>query len=402
MSDAMSLNMSRRVAGVPVFRVAAASLAFAAGLRLAHGFWRLTVEPRHRSAIDLKFRHAEITAWFSGETVYGRILTADYPPASYVILWPFMHWDVPVSRWVWALVTAGLLVWFGWLLARECGLRTLEERICVALLPLAGTSIHGMLATGQVSLLAVTLVTAGLLTILRARSWRGDAAGAALVVASLVKPTIAAPLVWVAVLVPGRLRPAAFIFAGYAALTVVAASFQADSVVQLLQDWLVQRDEVDVQVTLFNAQKLLTRSGLEAIFLPVALGLFVLTGWWVYRHRRLDPWILIGMAAIVARFWTYHRSFDDLLMVLPMIALIRIASQAESPRSIQAWCLVVALAGIAVAPRGILDGVETAIALLNIATAVIWTMVALFLLAEAERRTRLGARDAPTVAATLG
>ncbi|MEL7227138.1 MAG: hypothetical protein AAGL17_20465, partial [Cyanobacteria bacterium J06576_12] len=37
------------------------------------------------------------------------------------------------------------------------------------------------------------------------------------------------------------------------------------------------------------------------------------------------PWILLGVAALISRFWTDHRMFDDLLIWVPMIALFRLA-----------------------------------------------------------------------------
>jgi hypothetical protein len=40
-------------------------------------------------------------------------------------------------------------------------------------------------------------------------------------------------------------------------------------------------------------------------------------------------WLLIGVTAIVARFWTYHRPYDDLLMLLPAIALFSIGEAAR-------------------------------------------------------------------------
>jgi hypothetical protein len=40
-----------------------------------------------------------------------------------------------------------------------------------------------------------------------------------------------------------------------------------------------------------------------------------------------DLWLLLGVTAIVARLWTYHRRYDDLLLLLPMITLFRITKQ---------------------------------------------------------------------------
>jgi hypothetical protein len=60
------------------------------------------------------------------------------------------------------------------------------------------------------------------------------------------------------------------------------------------------------------------------IFL-VSLLAFSGLGFWTYIHRSVDLWLILGVTAILARFWTYHRWYDDLLIVLPMVALFRIA-----------------------------------------------------------------------------
>ena len=39
----------------------------------------------------------------------------------------------------------------------------------------------------------------------------------------------------------------------------------------------------------------------------------------------------MGVAALVARFWTYHMWYDDILILLPMVALFRIATRCSSP-----------------------------------------------------------------------
>jgi hypothetical protein len=56
----------------------------------------------------------------------------------------------------------------------------------------------------------------------------------------------------------------------------------------------------------------------------------LLLGCWIYRYRRADLWLLLGVTAIVARLWVYHRSYDDMLIILPMITLFRIAKSDGS------------------------------------------------------------------------
>ena len=59
---------------------------------------------------------------------------------------------------------------------------------------------------------------------------------------------------------------------------------------------------------------------------PASLLVLFLLGCWTLRHRAGDVGLIFGVTAIVARFWTYHRVYDDLLILLPMVALFPIAT----------------------------------------------------------------------------
>jgi hypothetical protein len=70
--------------------------------------------------------------------------------------------------------------------------------------------------------------------------------------------------------------------------------------------------------------------GLGRWGLQVSLLALVTLGAWVYRHRYLDLWMLLGVVAIAARFWMHHRWYDDLLIVLPMVTLFRLVKQSHA------------------------------------------------------------------------
>jgi len=60
---------------------------------------------------------------------------------------------------------------------------------------------------------------------------------------------------------------------------------------------------------------------------PVASVLLLFSlGFWVWCNRRKNMWLLIAVTAFVTRFWTYHGWYDDVLILLPMVALFRIAT----------------------------------------------------------------------------
>src|SRR5262245_60387487 len=89
----------------------AAVLAIGLGLlRTSRGVHDLLFYSGWRPFIDLRYRINETVAWFAGQPVYGKIETADYPPAAYSILWPFVGWaSVPVIRWIWAVSMLALM-----------------------------------------------------------------------------------------------------------------------------------------------------------------------------------------------------------------------------------------------------------------------------------------------------
>jgi hypothetical protein len=66
---------------------------------------------------------------------------------------------------------------------------------------------------------------------------------------------------------------------------------------------------------------------------PAALLALLALGAWTLRWRRADVWLLIGAAAIVARLWTYHFIYDDILIVLALIAVFRIATCEQASQS---------------------------------------------------------------------
>jgi hypothetical protein len=74
----------------------------------------------------------------------------------------------------------------------------------------------------------------------------------------------------------------------------------------------------------------LSTIGLKEWILPASLIVLAALGFWVYCHRDGDCWLLLGVTALVARFWAYHRLYDNLLILLPMIALFRIAKRGPS------------------------------------------------------------------------
>ena len=94
----------------------------------------------------------------------------------------------------------------------------------------------------------------------------------------------------------------------------------------------------------------------------------------------------VAVAALAARFWTYHRVYDDVLILLPMVALFRIVKSEQSTRS--AWTagalLAITLASMLV-PGSLLQAPPPWDSIIATERATVWIMVLIFLLNRARR-----------------
>jgi hypothetical protein len=115
--------------------------------------------------------------------------------------------------------------------------------------------------------------------------------------------------------------------AGYAALTLVASFFQSEPLLTQMLQWY-ERASHDAGFSSAqahaNIHSWLGGLGLQGLNLPVSLLILALLGLLLYIYNRSDVWIRLGMAAVVARFWSFHYRYDDMLLIIPLIALIRL------------------------------------------------------------------------------
>ena len=321
--------------GTTVLRVAVLIMIAIALVLLPYEFWRLVWYQGKTGAIDLGQRYREVHIWFAGQSVYTQNIQRTYPPASYVILWPFLGWlPYPLARVLWAVTSAAALAWLVYLAVRESSTSTRLESFLAALIPMAMYATAFSIGGGRLVVHQLAPLVVGVLLFCREQiRWRDDLVAALLILLALVKPSVAAPFFWIILFVPGRLRPAILVAGGYAVLTLVAASFQGGGAISLLHDWTTIGTQVaewaSVEMDNASVHTLLFSLGLQH-WNPLA-SLLVLSalGIWIYLHRRVDTWLLLGVTALVARFWTYHAPYDDLLILLPMIALFRITTQSS-------------------------------------------------------------------------
>ncbi len=319
-----------------VLRTAILAMSFAAVVWLGYEFYRLLWQPDqigpipiHPGAIDLKQRHEDVQLLFAGEPIYVVGRPAPYPPASLAMLWVCLGWlEVVPATWLWAATTVAMLGWLVCLSVRESLAETPLEKLFVALIPLAMYATGATIGNGQLLVHLLPMLLTGLCLLASGpRRWPWDVLAASLVLFSLIKPSVSAPFFWIVLFTPGRIRPALLVCAGYAALTLFAASVQDVSVFVSIEQWLGRVTSISSGASQswssWDLHVLMDALGRKELIAPASLLVLGGLGLWVYLHRRVDPWILVGVTGIVARLWTYHGWYDDLLILLPMIALFR-------------------------------------------------------------------------------
>jgi len=387
-----------------------ALLGTVAAIWLCYQFWRLVLSPLPGyGAIDLRLRWREVAAWFAGIDVYGELEDAVYPPASYLMLWPLLRWqDLQVVRWCWALFTLPVLAASVVVFVRGSGATSRREHLLLALVMLAAYPVGATVGNGQTGLVVLLCLLAGLpLVAERDRSPGRDLWISALFLVALVKPSIAAYFFWILVFAAGSLRPALLVSGGYALLTLGASAFQSQGPIDLMRAWMARgqagsiygarqgegsiqpawlAEDGSFQIISVNLHSVLSYfRQLEWVF-PATLLVLGLLGLWVWLHRKSPTWILIGVTALVARFGMYHGWYDDVVLLLPLIALYRILKGEGSagPRFRRAAGILLAtMSASLLAPGGVYTLPFPWNNVSVLLQTLIWLAVLLFLLLSA-------------------
>jgi hypothetical protein len=400
-----------------ILAVAAAHAALTAVLRLHGAVDALLFVPD--AAIDLLIRMSEVRRWFAGIPIYGDADSANYPPATYALLWPLIGWlgEAP-ARLLYGMTMLISVVAIAWIGARVSGARSRSAIAFMALLvlPLGATQITVWIGQLGLHVVACLLGAAAILfgtrpadpqaatsdgaagTATPATSWPADIAAGALLALSLVKPTLSAPIVVAIVLGAGRWRPGVLGAAFYLGATVIAAAFQEASTIGLIVQWLGREDIMNLPLGSVNTHLWLYWLGVEGTMLPASLLWLLALMAWTWRHRTIDRWVVVGVAALVSRLWIHHRAFDDVLLVIPAIVLFRIAAASrgrDDATAVSAALLLALVYGSGHAPYAWLSGESRTLWLVTeIGRTVIWLATLVFLVWHAHR-SRRPERDVP-------
>ena len=379
-----------------ILRLSIILMAIAAISWLGYQFWRLIFFNGRMGAIDLKQRYEEVRLWVEHKNVYEGA-SATYPPASYIMLWPLIGWmKIQLARWLWALTSMGSLYWLICIFLRESEAFRSSERQFIALIPLATYGAGATIGNGQLIVHLMPALLSGLLLLKEDCNWKNDLAAASLLLFAFVKPNVAIPFFWIVLFAPGRVRPACLLMAGYLILTLFAASINQTGPVSLIRSWIESGMNTAswASVKFDNASIHGLMSALGHPELNPVASLFLLCGlgFWVFCNRRKNMWLLIGVTAFVARFWTYHGWYDDVLILLPMVTLFRITRYRveNSDQGITAGVLFVLMLLSIMAPGGRYLFPNPWNVVYIFGQISVWLTVLLFLITYARSRTDLG------------
>jgi hypothetical protein len=311
-----------------ILSVALALMTYATAVRMVPEFEQLIWgADRNSAAVDLRMFHRNINLWFSGDPTFGKEFLV-YPPASLMMLWPLVGWlDLEMTRWLWAISTVGALAVLIVVLGREVGAARPFHWAFVALLVLSAKATGQTIGNGQITLHVLAALVLGVLLLCRdSRGVGWDLSGAALVLFSLVKLNVAAPFFWLPLFARRRCWPAVVVIVGYVALTVIALSFGNHQAMEVATTWAASSAKTASKYGQGNLSMWLSVVGLGR-YVPVAIVVSLgALGAWLFRYRNADLWLRIGVTAIFTRLWTYHYFYDDVLLLLAMIALLRVAT----------------------------------------------------------------------------
>lgn len=267
------------------------------------------------SAVDLMNRDHEQALFTAGKNPFD-FKTGSQPPWGYpsgvLFTWPEGEAVRPYFAVVNALALLGLL-WWTYRAFPEG--RPDERWLLVAAAGAFGGSCTAT-EVGQISIVVTALLAAALWTDARGNAW----ATGLLVALSLIKPTMSGPFA-VALLVAGRWRASA-VAAGYGVVASLITWGMTGATPWHMLGQLARGAGGFANEGTFGLNHLLEAAGVAASLRnPLAALLVTLPGLALMWKVRASLPLTFAVAAFWGRLWTYHKSYDDVMLVFVLVPL---------------------------------------------------------------------------------
>jgi len=328
------------------------------------------------SAVDLRNRDMEQAYFAAGKNPHDYMEGTHAPwayPFGALLTWP--EW--PAVRVYWAalnLVALAFLMWWAYRQPRDA---TPEARLLLAGAAAAFGGACTATEVGQVSII-VTALLAGALWL--------DAAGrpywcGLLVGCSMIKPTIAAPFA-LALIAAGRYRAAAAA-AGYGVAATAATWLLTGTAPFIMIEQMsvaAARYVTAGTLGLVDLAVLLGASHAAAVWLPLLIAVPALV---LMAAVRPSLSLCFAIAAVWGRNWTYHKSYDDVMLVFLLIPLGVLAVGSARSRT-------AAIAFFAIGVLAWIPGRLLALDAIQLAQLAAWPAALLVLVGLSSREVVLG------------
>ena len=268
-----------------------------------------------------------------------------YPPPTLLMMAPFgaLPWSIAQPAWIAANI--GFLAVSIWSLARLAGFRIRQKRTWVfAIAALLFMPVHTTFRHGQTPLYVLCFLT------LSAVWARHVASGSLLAFATLLKPQIGLPFVCLDV-VRWRLRSVIVAVALIAALSLLAIAPLAARSIDWRTSWSnnlvsfqhsgqgdptianpMRHQMLNLHVPLhsFFADRMLV-SVMVLLVCATLAGLFFRFWLWRFADRDHDVLLAFSMVAVLTLMIVYHRFYDGVLLLFPLVwAIAAIARRASN------------------------------------------------------------------------
>lgn len=290
--------------------------------RLSYQLWRLLFKDGGNGANDLRLLYRWVARWFEGDSFYGYIIL----PATFPTLWPITGWlSLQATRWLWLALYVIAFWAFVRILKSGACIRSGKETVLLALFVLTIYPTGVTIGNGQMTLLLLPAIVGALMISGEGgpSPWR-QAAAIALFIFSSSKLPVTAPFFLVLIITLEGFRTMTIVGACYLLLTFFALHFRDMNIVEFISTWTREAPGAAAGGGHSNIYHFLGFLGNRNVLLPASGVMLAALAAWLYKFRKTDFWVQLGVAAIVARLWTYHRLYDDLLIIIPMAVVLRL------------------------------------------------------------------------------
>lgn len=306
----MTLTLPR-----PLLIVAAAGLALLGLAYQGKGNLDLIWGTDRGSAVDLYNRDVEQALFTDGKNPFDH-KTGSQPPWGYPtgVLFTWPPW--PAVRAYFAVINLAALAVVVWWAGRAVP----RDRPEVRWLLMAAVSAFGGACTatevGQVGIVVTALLILALWSDERGQEW----AAGLFVALALIKPTISGPFA-IALLLTGRFRAAA-VAAAYGGVASGIAWLVTGVAPWRMLAQMVAAAGGYVNDGTFGLVEVLGPLGVPPRLVnPMAALLVTVPGVAAMLMARRSLPLAFAVAALWGRLWTYHKSYDDIMLVFVMVPL---------------------------------------------------------------------------------